>query len=217
MNERPIRILLVDDHPLVRMGFRHLLETAPEITVVGEAGNGEEGCELAAVLDPDVILLDISMPGMGGIEALGRLGRVARATRIVVVSVHENEPFPTLCLERGASAYVSKRCPPEEIITAVREVSAGRLYVSSDIARRMALERVQGDAKRLAALSPREFEVFSWLARGRSVSAVAQAMSLSPKTVHVHRANLLRKLGIRTTAELVRLAIRNGIAEVSPQ
>jgi len=169
----------------------------------------------AATLRPDVVVLDISMPGIGGLETIGRLARVVPEARVMVLSVHENEPFPSLALERGASGYLTKRCAPEELITAVRELAQGRKYLASDVARRIALGRSDGEPKRLASLSPRELEVFACLARGRSVNEIAANLNLSPKTVHVHRANLLAKLGVKTTAELVALAVRHGVLDVT--
>jgi len=210
-----IRVMLVDDHAVVRAGFRRLIETMADMEVVGEAASGEEACRQAATLRPDVVVLDISMPGIGGLETIGRLARVAPEARVLVLSVHENEPFPSLALERGASGYLTKRCAPEELITAVRELAHGRKYLASDVARRIALGRSDGEPKRLASLSPREFEVFACLARGRLVNEIAANLNLSPKTVHVHRANLLAKLGVKTTAELVALAVRHGVLDVT--
>jgi len=209
-----IRVMLVDDHAVVRAGFHHLIETFADMQVVGEAASGEEACRQAQTLQPDVIVLDISMPGIGGLETIGRLARVAPQARVLVLSVHENEPFPSLALERGASGYLTKRCAPEELVQAVREVAHGRRYLASDVARRIALGRTDGEAKRLASLSPREFEVFSCLARGRSVNEIAASLNLSPKTVHVHRANLLAKLGVKTTTDLVHIAVRMGVVDV---
>jgi two-component system invasion response regulator UvrY len=210
-----IRVMLVDDHAVVRAGFRRLIETMADMEVVGEAASGEEACRQAATLRPDVVVLDISMPGIGGLETIGRLARVAPEARVLVLSVHENEPFPSLALERGASGYLTKRCAPEELITAVRELAHGRKYLASDVARRIVLGRSDGEPKRLASLSPRELEVFGSLARGRSVNEIAANLNLSPKTVHVHRANLLAKLGVKTTAELVALAVRHGVLDVT--
>jgi two-component system invasion response regulator UvrY len=214
MGGATVRVMLVDDHAVVRAGFRRLIETAPDLEVVEEAASGEEACQRAGTLRPDVVVLDISMPGIGGLEAIGRLSRVAPEARTLVLSVHENEPFPSLALERGASGYLSKRCAPEELLTAIREVAHGRRYLASDVARRIALGRTDGEAKRLASLSPREFEIFSGLARGRSVNEIARNLNLSPKTVHVHRANLMAKLGVKTTAGLVQLAVRTGVLDV---
>ena len=214
MSRAAIRVMLVDDHAVVRAGFRHLIETAPDMEVVEEAASGEEACQRAPAVRPDVVVLDISMPGIGGLEAISRLGRVVPEARVLVLTVHEAEPFPSLALERGASGYLTKRCAPDELLTAVREVARGRRYLASDVARRIALGRVDGEAKRLASLSPREFEVFSCLARGRSVNEIAASLNLSPKTVHVHRANMLHKLGVKTTAELVQVAVRNGVLDV---
>lgn len=214
MTGATIRVMLVDDHAVVRAGFRHLIATAPDMEVVDEAASGEEACQRAGTLRPDVVVLDISMPGVGGLETISRLARVAPESRVLMLSVHESAPFPALALARGASGYLTKRCAPEELLTAVREVARGRKYLASDVARRIALESVEGEVKRLASLSPREFEVFAWLARGRSVNEIAASLNLSPKTVHAHRANLLVKLGVKTTADLVQVAVRQGVVDV---
>ena len=213
MTDHSIRVFLVEDHGLVRAGFRQLLEGAPGITVVGEAASAEEACAVLADRAPQVLILDVSLPGISGVEAIGRLLRLVPGLHILMLSMHESDPFPQLALERGASGYLSKRSAPEELVAAVRQVAQGRRYLSGDIAQRVALERVTGDRAGLQALSPREFEIFILLARGFSVRQAADAVHLSPKTIHVHRANLLRKLGVRTTAELVQIALRSGLLE----
>ncbi len=209
-----LRILLVDDHALVRAGLRGLLELAGDITVVGEATSGEEACPMAASLLPDVILLDISLPGVSGIEAIGRLLRIAPEARILILSMHEAEPFPALALERGALGYLSKRSAPEELVIAVRTVAAGERYLGHAVAQHVAMAHLRKEHDPLSALTSREVEVFLLLARGRSVNEIAAAMNLSPKTVHAHRAGVLRKLGVRSTVDLVQVAVRSGVIDV---
>ncbi len=212
--KQPINVLLVDDHSVVRAGFRRLLETSSEITVIGEADTGDQAWRLFQDLGPDVVVMDLSMPGMGGLEAIEKIRKIAAQARILVLSVHENEPFPSRALQKGAAGYWSKRCAPEELVIAVREIADGKCYLGKDIARRLAAERRDSERDLLTKLTSREFQVFTLLAKGRSVAEIADTIFISPKTVHVHRANVFRKLRISTTAELVRMAIRNDIIDL---
>ena len=212
--KQPINVLLVDDHSVVRAGFRRLLETSSEITVIGEADTGDKAWRLFQDLGPDVVVMDLSMPGMGGLEAIEKIRKIAAQARILVLSVHENEPFPSRALQKGAAGYLSKRCAPEELVIAVREIADGKCYLGKDIARRLAAERRDSERNLLTKLTSREFQVFTLLAKGRSVAEIADTIFISPKTVHVHRANVFRKLSISTTAELVRMAIRNDIIDL---
>ncbi|AHE99741.1 LuxR family transcriptional regulator [Thioalkalivibrio paradoxus ARh 1] len=207
----PIRVVLVEDQCLVRAGFRQLLESGGEIQVVGEATSAEEALLLLQEIYPAVLILDVSLPGISGVEALGRLRRMRPDLRILMLSMHESDPLPEVALRSGASGYLSKRCAPEELVTAVRQIAAGRQYLSGSIAQRVALERMKSGRSGLNALSPRELEIFTLLGRGHSVKEIALALQLSPKTVHVHRANLLRKLDVRTNADLAQIALRNGL------
>jgi len=210
----PVRVFLVEDHGLVRAGFSQLLESSPGIRVVGEAASAEEAFGLVKESSPQVLVLDISLPGITGIEALSRFLRLDPGLQILMLSMHEGDPFPELALQRGARGYLSKRCAPEELVIAVRQVAAGRCYLSDNIAQRMALESATGDRTGLKALTAREFEIFTLLVRGRSVREIADLVHLSPKTIHAHRANLLRKLGVRNTTELVRIAVRSGTLDL---
>jgi two-component system, NarL family, invasion response regulator UvrY len=214
MQEVPIRVLLVDDHALVRAGLRGLLQAAGQIEVVGEAASSEEACRVVAALTPDVIVLDISLPGVSGIEAIARLLRIMPTARILMLSMHDSEPFPAMALERGALGYLSKRGAPEELVTAVRKVAGGQRYLGNSVAQSMALSHLRKNSNPLSLLSPREVEIFVLLARGRSVNEIATAINLSPKTVHAHRANVMRKLEVRGIAELVQLAVRSGAIDV---
>jgi two-component system, NarL family, invasion response regulator UvrY len=210
----PTRAFLVEDHCLVRAGFRQLLDSNADIQVVGEAASAEEAFGLLKDARPQVLVLDVSLPGISGIDALGRFLRLVPGLQVLMLSMHESDPFPELALARGARGYLSKRCAPEELVLAVRQIAEGRRYLSSNIAQRVALERVTSDRLGLKALSPWELEIFSLLVRGRSVREIAELVHLSPKTVHVHRANLLRKLGVRNPAELVRIAVRSGALDL---
>jgi two-component system invasion response regulator UvrY len=213
MNKPYIRVLLVDDHSVVRAGFRRLLETTSDILVAGEAENGVQAVQACGELDPDVLVLDISMPEMGGLEAIESIQRRFPRIRILVLSVHENEPFPSMALEKGASGYLTKRGAPEELMKAVRELAAGRKYLASDIARRIALSNRKGERAQLESLTRREHEIFLLLAGGDSTGEIAETVGISPKTVLVHRSRVMQKLGARAQTDLMGLAIRLGLLD----
>jgi len=213
MSILPIRVFLVEDHDLVRAGIRQLLECTTGIQVVGEAAAAEDACEALEACAPDVVIMDVTLPGMSGIETIGRMLRRLPSLHILMLSMHESEPFPELALKRGARGYLSKRCAPEELVTAVQQVAKGQRYLSQDIAQQVALNQVTGETTGVRGLSPREFEVFILLARGESAREVAEILHLSHKTVHVHRANLMRKLGVTSNTELVKVALRGGYLE----
>lgn len=211
---RTIGVMLVDDHAIVRTGFRRLLEDSPDIRVVGEAADGEEALKVYAEVRPDVVVLDVSMPeGMGGLEATARLLAVDSAARILILSAYEEEPYPSRLIQAGARGYLSKRCAPAELGDAVRAVVRGEKYLSSEVARKSAISRMMGKGGIFDALSGREFEVFRLLAECKSVEQIADILCLSPKTVGTHRTSIMKKLEISSTAELERLAIRHGIVE----
>jgi len=210
----PIRVLLVDDHRLVRAGVRGLLQDVADIEVVGEAASGEEACRIAADLDPQVIVMDISLPGVTGIETIGRLLRILPETNVLVLTMHDLEPYTRMALERGARGYLSKHSAPQELITAIRAVAAGVPYIENALAESMmAPGGTEADLDELGHLDPRDFEIFTLLARGRTVKEIAEILHLSPKTVHSHRANLLQKLAVQSTAELAQLAARLGVID----
>jgi two-component system invasion response regulator UvrY len=213
MNKPHVRVLLVDDHSVVRAGFRRLLETTSDILVAGEAENGVQAVQACGELDPDVLVLDISMPEMGGLEVIESIQRQFPRIRILVLSVHENEPFPSMALEKGASGYLTKRCAPEELMKAVRELAAGRKYLASDIARRIALSNRKGERAQLETLTRREHEIFLLLAQGESTGEIAECVGISPKTVLVHRSRVMQKLGARAQTDLMGLAIRLGLID----
>lgn len=211
----PIRVFLVEDHCLVRAGFRQLLDSNADIEVVGEATSAEKAFGLIRKAKPLVLVLDVSLPGISGIDALDRFLRILPELAILILSMHDSDPFPQQALERGARGYLSKRCAPEELLLAVRQIAKGQHYLCRHIAQRLALQRVNSDRFGLKALTPREFEVFNLLVRGRSAREIAELVHLSPKTIHVHRANLLRKLGVHSPAELVQIAVCSGALDLS--
>ena len=211
MNEpSKIRVMLVDDHAVVRVGFRMLLEMSGDIEVVAEMESGESAYREFARIQPDVAIMDLSMPGIGGIEAVRRLVAKDKGVRILVLSAHEDAAHPQRVLKAGALGYLSKRTAPEELIDAVRAVAAGRVYLEAAIARKLAPGE-PGNA--LENLSEREFAVFLKLAQGESVQSIAQTLSLSPNTVGTHLYNIKQKLGAGNQAELTLIALRNGLIE----
>jgi two-component system, NarL family, invasion response regulator UvrY len=208
-----IRVMLVDDHAVVRMGFCLLLRNTDDIDVVAEVGSGEEACRLYPEAKPDVVVLDLSMPGIGGMDTLARiLAKDARA-RILVLSAHEDTIHPTRVLQAGGAGYLSKRGAPEELIGAIRHVARGKTYIEPAVAQQMAVQRASGHPNPLDALTAREFSVFLALAQGRSVNDIAETMSLSPSTVGTHLYNVKQKLNASNAAELALIAMRNGLID----
>lgn len=210
-----IRILLVDDHKLIRVGLRNVLEGNADMEIVGEAGNGEEALRLAREMKPDVVVLDINMPEMNGVEATRKLARLDSAPRILIVSVHKQDPIPTRLLEAGASGYLTKDLAADEIVAAVRQVNAGRRYLSADVAREMALAQLGGTSS-LSTLSDREMEVLLLVATGMSLQDIAEKLHVSPKTVATYRYRLFEKLDVANDVELARFALRHGLVEDVP-
>ena len=209
----PIKVMLVDDHAVVRMGFKLLLAACEDIEVIGEADSGEAAYQRYAELKPDVIVMDLSMPGMGGIEAVRRLTARDKGVRILALSAHEDTAHPKRVLKAGATGYLSKRGAPEALIDAVRTVASGRMYLDAEIAQKLAMQDVTGTQNPVEALSEREFEVFIHLARGQSVNQIAETLHLSTSTVGTHLYNVKQKLGASNQAELTLIALRNGLIE----
>ncbi|AOF81073.1 bacterial regulatory s, luxR family protein [Methyloversatilis sp. RAC08] len=209
----PIKVMLVDDHAVVRMGFKLLLAACEDIEVVGEADSGETAYVRYAELKPDVVVMDLSMPGMGGIEAVRRLTARDKGVRILALSAHEDTAHPKRVLKAGATGYLSKRGAPEALIDAVRTVAAGRMYLDAEIAQKLAMQDVTGAQNPVEALSEREFEVFIHLARGQSVNQIAETLHLSTSTIGTHLYNVKQKLGASNQAELTLIALRNGLIE----
>jgi len=206
-----IRVMLVDDHALVRMGFRLLLQATDDIEVAAEVGTGEEACRRYAEVRPDVVLLDISMPGIGGLDTLARLLAKDSAARVLMLSAHEDTIHPTRAIQAGALGYLTKRGAPEELIGAIRRVAGGKTFIEPAIAQEMAVARTSGGGSPIDVLTTREFQVFIALAQGHSANSIAQTMSLSPSTVGTHLYNIKQKLGAANSAELTLIAIRYGL------
>ena len=213
MTSTKIRVMLVDDHAVVRVGFRMLLSASSDIVVAAEADSGEHAYQQYPEVRPDVVIMDLSMPGMGGIEAVRRLLTRDKAARVLVLSAHEDTVHPKRVLKAGALGYLSKRTAPEELIEAVRAIAAGRIYLDAEVARKLAVQDLSGAGGAVEALSEREFAVFIQLARGQSVNRIAEILSLSPNTVGTHLYNIKQKLGAGNQAELTLIAVRNGLIE----
>jgi two-component system, NarL family, invasion response regulator UvrY len=205
--------MLVDDHAVVRMGFRLLLEGAADIKVVGEADSGEEAVRLFPELRPAVVVMDISMPGIGGLEAIDRILAREPQARLLVLSAHEDAMHARRVLKAGAVGYLSKRSAAEELIQAIRQVSQGKTYLESTIAQQLAVQQLNGEKSPVDMLSEKEFKVFLALAKGQSVADIAEVMSLSPRTVGTHLYNIKQKLGASNSAELALIAMRAGLLE----
>lgn len=208
-----IHVVLVDDHELVRAGFRLILSGQPDIEVIGEAGNAEDGLRLIRAHKPEVALVDVHMPGMSGIELTERVHRAELPTRIVILSVVDDARFPRRLLQSGALGYLTKACPAEELLSAVRKVAGGQRYLDAAIARQMALAAVDGEASPLEMLSSRELEVALMLARGTAVNEIAQRLHLSAKTVSTYKQRLFEKLGVEHTIALAHLLAAHGLLD----
>jgi two-component system invasion response regulator UvrY len=207
----PINVMLVDDHAVVRMGFRLLIDAAPDMKVVAEAESGEEALRRCDESKPHVIVMDISMPGIGGLEAIHRIVAKESAARILVLSAHEDAMHARRVLKAGAIGYLTKRSAAEALINAIRQVYHGKTFLEPEIAQQLAVEQVSGVRDPLDALSEKEFKVFLALARGQSVQEIAEVMSLSPRTVGTHLYNIKQKLGASNSAELAIMAVRAGL------
>ena len=208
-----IRVFLIDDHELVRTGFRMILSAEPDMDIVGEAGNGEDGLAQVRRLKPDVVLCDLHLPGISGLEVTERIVRADAGTHVIVLSVQQDGPLPRRVLEAGASGYLGKGCPAQELLRAVRDAARGRRYVAGDVARQLALAAVDGRGSPFDLLSPREMEVALLLTQGRRMSEIAERLSLSAKTIATHKYRMFDKLGINDTVALARLAAQYGLTE----
>jgi len=206
-----IHVLLADDHPVVRAGYRRLLEQAGDIQVVAEAADGDAAFALAMQAPPDVLITDLAMPGGGGLELIRRVLLRQPAARLLVFSMHDSPALVRQALEAGARGFLTKGSAPESLVDAVRAVFAGRRVLAADLPPSLLERRPEQEAERLAELSLREFEIFRLLAQGQSAQQCAAALKLSPKTVSNHQTTIKEKLGVATSAALAHLAIRHGV------
>jgi two-component system response regulator NreC len=211
----PITVLLADDHPVVRLGLRALLEAEPDFQLVGEAADGLEVLPLAERLQPEVLVLDLMMPGLGGLEITRRMTEQVPRTRVVILSMHANEAYVVEALRNGAAAYVLKGSHPAELIQAVRAVVAGERYLSPPLSERAIESYVERAGSAVLdvyeTLTTREREVLHLAAEGHSSPEIAARLFVSSRTVETHRMNLMHKLALRSQTELVRFALRRGI------
>jgi two-component system response regulator NreC len=212
------RLLLVDDHAVVRTGLRMLLEPEADFEIVGEAGSGREALAAVAETHPDIVLMDIGLPDITGIEAASEIKRRHPETAIVALTIHEDEAYFFKMLAAGASGYVPKRAAPEELLTALRAAAAGEVYLYPSLARLLVNDYLAQDPaareeRTIDDLTDREREVLSHLADGASNAEIAETLSISPKTVARHRENIMRKLGLHSRTDLVKYAIRKGLIE----
>jgi len=207
----PTKVLLVDDHAVVREGYLRLLEDEPSISVVGEASNAVEACERARALAPDVVVMDIALPGTSGIEATRRMLKDQPHLRVLMFSMYDDAIYARRALEAGALGYLSKASAPEALIRAIYAVARGERYLSEDVATHIARSPDRPGRAQLEALSPREFEVLRLLVRGETVRAIGEKLGLSEKTVANHQSAIREKLGARNSAQLARLAAEIGV------
>ena len=208
-----ITILLVDDHAVVRMGFKMLIEAEEGIKVIGEAESGEIAIKLFQELKPDIIVMDITMPGIGGLEAIDRIMAKDKNTKILVLSAHEDSVHPKRVLNAGAMGYLTKRSAAEELIKAIKSIHQGKRYLEPNIAQQMAITQLSGESNPVEILSDREFEVFIALAKGKSTNEIADTLCLSPRTVGTHLYNIKQKLNANNSAEIALIAIRCGLID----
>lgn len=213
-----IDVLVVDDHELIRTGICRLLTDVAGIRVVGEADTGEEAIKIIKEKNPDIVLMDVKMPGIGGLEATRKIQRMNSDTKIIALTVFEGEPFPSKLLQAGAWGYLTKGAGVDEMVAAIRSVHSGKRYLGPAIAQQLAfktLSPVSDDAP-FSTLSVREMQVLLMIASGQKVQQISEKLCLSPKTVNTYRYRLFEKLKVNTDVELAHLAIRHGILEGAP-
>lgn len=208
-----IRIYILDDHALVRAGIRMILSSQTDMEVVGEADTGEEALPQIRSLKPDVVLCDLHLPGISGLEVTERIVRSDFGSRVVIVSVQEDGPLPKRLIEAGASGYVGKGGDANELLRAVRDVSRGKRYLAPAVAQNLALSGIGGESSPFDVLSPRELEIALLLVQGMRQEEIARRLSLSPKTVNTHKGRMFEKLGIQDSIALARLVSRYGLAD----
>ena len=210
MNKK-VTIVLVDDHAVVRAGVRRLLEQEALFDVIGEAESGEKAYQLFGELKPDVMVMDLSMPGMGGLEAIRRILMRHERARILVLTMHEDLSFANQALKLGAKGYLIKNTLGDNLVKSIQTVSRGEVFLSDEIAKKMAMQSISGDQDPIHELSAREFEIFRLLAEGLEIDAIAATLNISSKTVSNYQTMIKQKLNINTPVELIRYAIKAGV------
>jgi Response regulator containing a CheY-like receiver domain and an HTH DNA-binding domain len=209
-----INVFLVDDHELVRTGIRRLLEDVRGIKVVGEADSGEAALKWCRQNHADIVLMDMNMPGIGGLEATRKLLRYSPDAKIIVLTIHTENPFPTKVMQAGAAGYLTKGAGADEVVNAIRMVNSGQRYISPDIAQQMALSQFSTSSDNpFKELSERELQIMLMITKGQKVTDISEQLNLSPKTVNSYRYRLFSKLDINGDVELTHLAIRYGMLD----
>jgi two-component system response regulator NreC len=214
-----IRLLLADDHAVVRSGLRLLLESQPDMVIVGEAENGRQAVERTAELQPDVVLMDVEMPGMNGIEATRQIKGRSQQTAVLALTMYEDDQYFFEMLRAGAGGYVPKRAAPDELVSAIRAVSRGEVFLYPSLAGRLVQDYLQRhdteeQAPPAGDLTPREQEVLTLIAQGLSNGEIAEQLVISAKTVDRHRENIMRKLNLHSRVDLVKYALRKGLIDL---
>ena len=204
-------IVLVDDHAVVRAGVRRLLEQEPLFEVIGEAESGEKAYQIFGELKPDVMVMDLSMPGMGGLEAIRRILMRYEKAKILVLSMHEDLSFANQALKLGAKGYLIKNTLADDLVKSIETVSNGDIFLSAEIAKKMAMQSISGDKDPIHELSAREFEIFRLLAEGLDIDGIASTLNISSKTVSNYQTMIKQKLDISSPVELIRYAIKTGV------
>ncbi len=213
----PVKIIIVDDHDLMRMGLVRILNDVDGFTVVGEAGSGEEAIKMARELSPDIILMDVKMPGIGGVEATKRLVAVNSNIKVMAVTSCEDELYPSRLLQAGAVAYLTKRTQPDEVIKAVKMVMAGKSYVSQEIAQQLAIKNTGGtkdSGSPFDQLSERELQIAMMTVRGEKPTSIAETLNISAKTINSYRYRIFEKFDISSDVELVHFAIKHKVFDI---
>lgn len=211
MNSNSIKVLLIDDHELVRSGIEYLLGSDPDIDVVAIGSSGEEAVKLAEQLKPDVILMDLNMPGIGGAEALKRILRREPSSKIIALSVYDDGPIPHQAITLGAKGYINKGCAVDEMTSAIMSVYQGKNYLSSAVATNLIFSGQEPEKNVFSQLSSRELQIVTKIVDGHRIADIANSLSISPKTVNTHRYRAHEKLGVSNDIELVKLAINEGL------
>jgi two-component system, NarL family, invasion response regulator UvrY len=210
---RLIKIMLVDDHFLVRTGIKLILSDTPGMVVVGEASSGEEATRLVRELLPDVILMDVDMPGIGGLEATRKLLRISPHAKILVITAYSDDLFASRLLQSGAAGYITKDAGKDELVHAVKTIFSGQRYLSTSVANQLALAHVEHNESPFAKLSERELQILLMIVRGISLQQIAKQLYLSPKTISSYRHNIFKKLGVNSDVEMTLLAIQFGLLD----
>lgn len=211
-----IRVIIADDHKLTRLGMRRMLEDIPDIKVLAEAQSGEAAVEMVTHLRPDVVLMDVEMPGIGGLEATRRCIRACPGVRIIAVTMHEDEPYPTKLLGVGASGYLTKGADMDEIVLAIKKVITGGRYISAQVAQQLALRPFnEAMSSPFTVLSAREMQITLMIVKGHKVPEISDKLSLSPKTINTYRYRIFEKLAVPNDVSLVKLAIQHGIVDTT--